>query len=299
MIDTETLTLAELLDQAAAASRLGDHEEAERLYRRATERSPANTRAWLGLAGAVESPQEKRLYLEKVLELNPANGEAKAALQRLATQMDGQQAEAIRSTLATANRKAAAAPTLASTGPDVAADTGVHDHEPVPAGEVLYCANHPDTETSLRCNRCGKPVCVRCVELTEVGYRCKECIREQQNIFFNAVSTDYVVVALVSFVMSAIAAPIIGLLFGVFGLFFGIIIAVFLGPTVGGTASTIIRRSVKRRRGRYMGLVAVVAIILGMVVGILVAAPFGVRVNLIPLGVFLFLALSTIYATLR
>ena len=170
---------------------------------------------------------------------------------------------------------------------------------PVVTEEMLYCANHPDTETSLRCNRCGKPVCVRCVELTEVGYRCKECIREQQNAFFTAVSTDYLVVALVSFLMAAVAAPIIGLLFGIFGLFFGIIIAVFLGPAVGGVAATIIRRSVGRRRGRYLGVVAVVAIILGMLVGILVAAPFGVRVNLIPLGVFLFLALSTIYATLR
>lgn len=301
MIDEQTLSLNELLDQAAAASRLGDQGEAERLYRRATERSPGNTRAWLGLAGAVESAAEKRECFEKVLEINPGNGEARAALERMAAQAGVEQASAISTVLATAQRNAASQPaapaSAAATGDRT--DQNDHAHVAVESGEVLYCVNHPDTETTLRCNRCGKSVCVRCVELTEVGYRCKDCIREQQNVFFNAVSTDYLVVAGVSFILAAIAAPIIGLLFGIFGLFFGIIIAVFLGPAVGGTAATIIRRSVGRRRGRYMGVVAVLAIILGMVLGILVAAPFGVRVNLIPLGVFLFLALSTIYASLR
>jgi hypothetical protein len=297
MLDEQTLTLGELMNQAAAAARLGDREEAERLYRRATERSPGNSQAWLGLAGSVESLEEKRAYFEKVLEINPGNGEARAALERLARLADDEEAKAIRSALTAAAQAANSLPPMAAVTSQETGDG--HEHVPAESGEVLYCANHPDTETTLRCNRCGKPVCVRCVELTEVGYRCKECIREQQNKFFTAVSTDYVIVAVVSFLLAAIAAPVIEVLLGIFGLFFGIIIAVFLGPAVGGVAATIIRRSVGRRRGRYMGIVAVVAIILGMLLGILVAAPFGVRVNLIPLGVFLFLALSTIYASLR
>ena len=55
---------------------------------------------------------------------------------------------------------------------------------------VMYCTNHPDTETLLRCNKCGKPICLKCAVLTEVGYRCKECIREQQNVFYNAMTGD-------------------------------------------------------------------------------------------------------------
>ncbi len=62
--------------------------------------------------------------------------------------------------------------------------------EQAQGGEVLYCANHPETETYLRCNKCGKPICLKCAELTEVGYRCKECIREQQNVFYNAMESD-------------------------------------------------------------------------------------------------------------
>lgn len=302
-MEEPTLTLSELLAEAAAAASLGDRAEAERLFRRATERSPGNSTAWLGLAAAVDSPQEKRACYEQVLAINPNNSEARIALQRLASMAAAPEAGAIQTTLANAAAQVAADPTRyapqpagPSAGNDAAAGNGA---APTAADQVLTCANHPDTETTLRCNRCGKPVCVRCVELTEVGYRCKECIREQQNVFFTAEVKDYFVLAIVSFVLAALATPVIELLLGLLGLFFGIILAVFLGPAVGGAAATIIRRSVGRRRGRHMGVVAIVAIILGVGFGLIAASIFSIGINLIPLGVFLFLSLSTIYATLR
>src|SRR3972149_4976134 len=51
---------------------------------------------------------------------------------------------------------------------------------------ALTCANHPTRETSLRCKRCNKPICASCAVLTPVGYRCRECVREQQAIFDTA-----------------------------------------------------------------------------------------------------------------
>jgi tetratricopeptide (TPR) repeat protein len=298
-LEEATLTLTELLAEAAAAASLGDRTEAERLFRRATERSPGNSAAWLGLAAAVASPEEKRACYEQVLAINPNNGEARIALQRLASLAAPEQASAIQTTLSNAAALVAADPARYGPATSGTASNGDPDQSPVAADQVLFCANHPETETTLRCNRCGKPVCVRCVELTEVGYRCKECIRQQQNVFFTAETKDYFVLAIVSFVLAALATPIIELLLGMLGLFFGIILAVFLGPAVGGAAATIIRRSVGRRRGRYMGLIGVTAIILGVGFGLLAASMFGMRINLIPMAVFLFLSLSTIYATLR
>ena len=35
-----------------------------------------------------------------------------------------------------------------------------------------YCANHPTVETTLRCNKCGKPICAKCAIRTPTGYRC-------------------------------------------------------------------------------------------------------------------------------
>jgi hypothetical protein len=57
--------------------------------------------------------------------------------------------------------------------------------------EELYCANHPQTPTSLRCNRCEKPICPKCAVKTPIGYRCKECVRGQQKIFDTAQWYDY------------------------------------------------------------------------------------------------------------
>jgi hypothetical protein len=55
----------------------------------------------------------------------------------------------------------------------------------------MYCANHPNVETSLRCNKCEKPICARCAILTPTGYRCKECVRGQQKVFETAKWLDY------------------------------------------------------------------------------------------------------------
>lgn len=288
------LTLAELLDQAAAASSLGDREEAERLFRRATERSPANTRAWLGLAAAVESLEEKRACFERVLTIDPDNSEARAALQRLTQLLADSQAG---QPAGTATSRPGSSPSTRQRSPAATRPTA-HVHEPTSDGQVLYCVNHPDTETTLRCNRCGKPVCVKCVELTEVGYRCKECIRQQQGIFYTAQPLDYLIAALVAFVLAAVAAPLISTLLGMFG-FFSWLIAFMAGPAVGGMAAGIIRSAISRRRGRYLGIVAVAAIIVGTLVGLLAGALFGLPINLLIVGLFVALALSTIYATLR
>ena len=56
---------------------------------------------------------------------------------------------------------------------------------------TLYCANHPTQETSLRCNRCEKPVCSKCIVLTPTGYRCKQCVQGQQRSFDTARWVDY------------------------------------------------------------------------------------------------------------
>ena len=47
----------------------------------------------------------------------------------------------------------------------------------------FFCANHPDRGTSLRCNRCERPICTECAVLTPVGYRCKNCVKSQQKVF--------------------------------------------------------------------------------------------------------------------
>ena len=74
--------------------------------------------------------------------------------------------------------------------------THTHAHEEIEA--VTVCYRHPDVETSLRCNRCGKPICTKCAELTPVGYRCPDCVRQQQDKFYTGGNLDYVIAVLVA-----------------------------------------------------------------------------------------------------
>lgn len=139
----------------------------------------------------------------------------------------------------------------------------------IPDDGTLYCTVHPDRETSLRCNKCGRPMCTECAVLTPVGYRCKECVRGQQERFLKASRRDDIVVfvlcALVSGVMLAIEKllpiPLIFLL--------------LLGIPAGGLVAEIAFRAVGRRRSRYLGEIAAagaaLGALLGMVVGIQMA----------------------------
>lgn len=127
---------------------------------------------------------------------------------------------------------------------------------------VLYCANHPNTETSLRCNNCEKPICAKCAVLTPTGYRCKECVRQQQKVFETTLWYDYpimfIVVAFLSYLGSLLGAWI-SVRFG----FYIIVLALFLAPAIGGVIAEIARRVTGRRRSKRLFLLAVIAAIVG------------------------------------
>jgi len=132
---------------------------------------------------------------------------------------------------------------------------------------VLTCYVHPDRPTNLRCNRCNRPICVGCAIQTPVGYRCRECVRGQQQIFETASRLDFALVGIVAGLCAAVATPLLSLL-GFWGF--------LLAPLVGGGIAEIVRASVRRRRSRRLPLVAGI----GAAGGVLLyaglrAAPFG------------------------
>lgn len=158
---------------------------------------------------------------------------------------------------------------------------------------ALFCANHPDTETTLRCNRCEKPICTRCAVLTPTGYRCRECVRGQQKIFNTALWTDYPlaigIAGLFGFVGSLIV-PYIG--------FF----ALFLGPVVGSIIAETVRRVTQRRRARSLFIGTASAAALGCLVPllpILLSALLGggsrSLFSLIWYGIYTFGVVSSVY----
>ena len=149
------------------------------------------------------------------------------------------------------------------------AQRAIYDGKPAPVEvgedgepETLHCANNPYRETLLRCNKCGRPICMACAVRTPVGYRCTECVRAQQNIYFNALGRDNIVALVVGFILTLIAAPIVGFLLGSIGIF-GFIIAFIAGSGAGTLLAQVIRWAVGNRRGRTLPHFALAGIILG------------------------------------
>lgn len=147
-----------------------------------------------------------------------------------------------------------------------------HEHtatlEPA-EGEVLTCPVHPKAETTLRCNRCGRPMCSQCAVRTPVGYRCKECVRGQQKVFYNAKTIDPVIQAAIGLVGGGLGTVLISLTgLGMLG-FFSWLIAFWAGSAAGALIADLAHRAAGKRRSRYGWLIVAGAIALGGLPGLL------------------------------
>lgn len=276
MSDTST---TDLVQQGLAAARVGDVEDARRLLQQAVEQTPDSVEAWLGLAGVVESLVEKEACFSKALALDPANNEAKAGL------------ALVQQKLARVTESGSSVPV---SGPTSSVQTADETAEP----GLLYCYRHPQTQTGLRCNRCNKPICPKCARRTPVGFRCPECIREQEEKFYSGGSMDYVIAAVIALPLSLVTAGLFTFILGGVG-FFVILISLIVAPAVAGFIAEAVRWAVGKRRSRYLGHVVAGCVILG-------AAPFliflllaGSLFSLLAPGIFMFLGAATVFARLR
>lgn len=123
----------------------------------------------------------------------------------------------------------------------------------------IYCSNHPRRETSLRCNRCEKPICPQCAVLTPTGYRCRECVRGQQKVFTTATWVDYPL----AFFSAAVISYLGSLVVNFIGFY-----TLLLAPLVGIGVAEIVRRVIHRRRGPGLNATATVGTVLGSLVGV-------------------------------
>ena len=165
---------------------------------------------------------------------------------------------------------------------------------------VTHCPAHPMVETQMRCNRCGRLICLKCAVQTPVGYRCKQCVTAQQAVYFNAKPGDNLLVGLLSFVVALSVTPFVALLGDLFWIG-GIYVALFAGPGAGALLTQLVRLVVQRRRSRIMATVVTVGILTGLgvvVLGDLIFVGAGLIGNL-PLWVFAGLVITTTYRQLQ
>jgi hypothetical protein len=255
----------QLLIEGIAAARAGDTQEAQRLLRRVTELEPDNAQAWLWRASVVENRADKKTYLQEVLTLEPDNVEAKLAFQRI-QELEGE---------VTAR---------------------------VEEDEMLYCTVHPERETMLRCNRCGRPMCPECAVRHPVGLRCRECVNQTRSPIYQV---DLGTTGRIFLTSTVISTPIGALLltFGNLILAFGIIgfiIGFMVGGAIGRTISEAVMRVVPRKRGRPVQRAVGAGIFLGLLIaaaGLLLVT--GTRPKLLLVVIYLVSAIPAAMAALK
>jgi hypothetical protein len=76
-------TQAGTFEKAIAAAKSGDKTTARKLLSSVIAKDPDNELAWMWLAYCAGSKAERRLHLERVLEINPANVKVRKALEEL------------------------------------------------------------------------------------------------------------------------------------------------------------------------------------------------------------------------
>jgi hypothetical protein len=281
---TESPNTTELVQRGRAAARVGRLDEARDYLQRAVQLAPDNVEAWLALAAVQHDSAEKIVCFETILGLDPDNVEAKLGLEMLQEKdarslpTEPEVEDELEAVIAEASLRLEQA-----VGPPPA-------DEIAPDDEELYCENHPNVRTMLRCNRCNKPICTRCAVQTPVGYRCKQCVGQQQAVFYTGGVFDYVIGGGIGLVLGGIASYIVMMLGGWF-------FALILGPTIGIGIAEAVRFAVRRRRSKYLWAVVGGGILVGAMPSLLLALA-GLW-TLVSLGLFLVLAIGACAARLQ
>ncbi|MCX8061800.1 MAG: hypothetical protein N3D16_04400 [Anaerolineales bacterium] len=160
----------------------------------------------------------------------------------------------------------------------------------------LTCFYHPNTETSLRCSTCEKPICPKCAILTPTGYRCKDCVRGQQKVFETALWYDYITASILAAVLSFFGSQFIPRLW-----FFAII----LSPIAGTIIAEICRAVIQKRRSKRLYQTIALATALGSLpylvlnlifsLNALGSGSFGGLIGLALQALYSFLVTSSVY----
>lgn len=121
--------------------------------------------------------------------------------------------------------------------------------------DTLYCANHPNVPTYLRCGRCGKPICAKCRVATPVGHRCIECARLSVVPTYAVSSNHYLKAAAAGVGVATLIGALWGVLPG-----FEFWAALLMGIAV----SEAVSAAVNMKRGPGLQAVGIAAVVWGI-----------------------------------
>jgi len=133
------------------------------------------------------------------------------------------------------------------------------------APETLKCATHPDVETNLRCGKCGKLICPKCLVQTPVGSRCRECAKLYKLPTYHISPAYYFRAIGTALGMAAV----VGLAWGfINSLFSFIYLNLILAAGVGYAIGEVTGLAVNRKRGIWLAVIGGAAVVICYLVNI-------------------------------
>lgn len=160
----------------------------------------------------------------------------------------------------------------------------------------MKCATHPDVETNLRCGKCGKPICPRCLVQTPVGARCPDCAKLYKLPTYRVSTKYYLRAAGTALGMAVVCGVMWGVVGGLLPFFY---FNLLLGPAVGYAIGEVVSLSVNRKRGRGLATIAGIAVAVSYLVTIFLpflgGLPFGlfhIVLDLVALALGIFVAVT-------
>lgn len=119
------------------------------------------------------------------------------------------------------------------------------------------CVFHPRRPTALRCGKCDRFICTRCMIQTPVGVRCRDCAQLRRLPQF-----DVGGVLLARSVLAGLAVSVIAWLLTSYTLFLRFFLSVLVGLAVGEAMSRLARR----RSNRVLEVLAVADVVAGLLI---------------------------------
>lgn len=134
----------------------------------------------------------------------------------------------------------------------------------------MKCADHPKIDTNLKCGKCGKPICPKCMVDTPVGTRCRECAALSKVPTFE-VSAKHKAQAVAA---GAGAGVVLGILWGFVAQTFSLLyVNLLIAALVGYAASEVISHVTNRKRGNALSVIAGLSVVIAY--GVSMLLPWG------------------------
>lgn len=129
----------------------------------------------------------------------------------------------------------------------------------------MQCATHPNIETQIRCSKCEKPICFRCMVETPVGHRCRDCAQLKALPIFtmSPLQIVYACAAAAGLALATgVAWGVIHRYVNIFGFFL-----IFVAIGIGYVAAEGISRAVNRKRAPFLPWLAGLSVAVGYILG--------------------------------